>query len=144
MKLFNLGDDTIEWVKSIQLGSSSKILQNGHLSDKITLGRGCRQGDPISPYLFVLASEFLAEAIRSNSDIKGLTFLGKEHKISQYTDDTTLFIKPEEKCIRSCMVTLNEFEKISGLKVNTDKTKVVKLGEWGDSRTNLCKDLNLI
>ena len=144
MQLLTFEEDTIKWVKSLQLGSNSKILQNGNLSEKITLGRGCRQGDPISPYLFILTSEFLAEAIRSNPDIKGLTFFEKEHTISQYADDTTLFIKPEEKCIRSCMVTLNEFEKISGLKVNTDTTKVVKLGDWGDSRTNLCNDLKLI
>ena len=144
MQLLNFGDDTINWVKSLQLGSNSKILQNGNLSEKKILGRGCSRGDPISPYLFILASEFLAEAIRSNPDIKGLNLLEKEHKISQYADDTTLFLKPEEKCIRSCMVTLNEFEKISGLKVNTDKTKVVKLGDWGDSRTTLCNDLKLI
>ena len=66
--------DTFKWVNSLQVGSSSKILQNGNYSEKIVLGRGCRQGDPISPYLFVLAAEILSEAIRSNKNIEGITF----------------------------------------------------------------------
>ena len=128
----------------MQTNSNSKILQNGHLSDNINLGRGCRQGDPISPYLFVLAAEFLAEAIRTNTNIEGLTLHQKEHKLSQYADDTTLFIKYKEKCIRSCMETLWEFQLISGLKVNTEKTKVIQIGVLRDNRMRLCEDLNLI
>ena len=144
MEIFNFGEEVKNWVRSLQINSTSKILQNGHLSDEIALGRGCRQGDPISPYLFVLAAEFLAEAIRSYTNIKGLTILEKEHKLSLYADDTTLFIKYEEECIRSCMGTLREFKKILGLRVNTEKTKCIKIGVTGDNMMNLCTDLNLI
>ena len=128
----------------MQTGSNSKILQNGYLSDKIILGRGCRQGDPISPYLFILAAEFLAEAIRNNTNIKGITIHNKEHKLSTYADDTTLFTQYNEHSIRSCMKTLTEFELISGLKVNKEKTKVIQLGANRDNRMILCTDLNLM
>ena len=143
LKIFNFGTDTVNWINSLQIGSSSKILQNGNFSNKLTLGRGCRQGDPVSPYLFVLAAEILSEAIRTNKDIEGITILQKEQKTSQYADDTTLFIKPTEKNIRNCMSTLREFERVSGLRVNKEKTKVIKIGAWGDNRTTLCEDLNL-
>ena len=93
LEKFNFGENIISWVRSFQLNSNSKILQNGYLSDEIALGRGCRQGDPISPYLFVLAADFLAEAIRTNTNIKGITIHNKEHKLSQYADNTTLFLK---------------------------------------------------
>ena len=43
-------------------------------------------------------------------------------------DNTTLFIRPNEKSIRNCMSTLKEFELISSFKVNTEKTKVKKIG----------------
>ena len=144
LKKFNFGEKTINWVRSLQNNSNSKILQNGYLSDEISLGRGCRQGDPISPYLFVLAAEFLAEAIRTNTKIKGITIHNKEHKLSQYADDTTLFLKYEEESIRNCMRTLTEFEWLSGLKVNKEKTKVVQFGGARDGRIKLCADLKLI
>ena len=80
LKTFYFGTDTINWVKSLQNGSSSNILQNGNFSDRIILGRGCRQGDPISPsYLFVLAAEILSEAIRSNKKIEGITLFKKDN-----------------------------------------------------------------
>ena len=49
MEYFNFGEDTLKWIRSLQINSTSRILQNGQLSDTIQLGRGCSQGDPISP-----------------------------------------------------------------------------------------------
>ena len=143
LQIFNFGEDTIKWVKSLQKGSNSTILQNGNLSDKLSLGRGCRQGDSVSPYLFVLAAEILAEAIRNNKQIEGLRFFKKEHKVSEYADDTTFLIKPKESSIIGCMSTLKKYEMVSGLRVNTEKTKVLKIGGWRDSRTILCQNMNL-
>ena len=144
LKKFNFGDSIVNWVKSLQINSNSKILQNGYLSEEIVLGRGCRQGDPISPYLFVLAAEFLAESIRSNNNIKGITIQNREHKLSLYADDTTLFLKQDERSMRACMDALLEFENMSGLRVNKEKTKVVQIGGIGDNRIEFCKDLKLL
>ena len=143
LKLFNFNDNIIKWVNSLQLNSSSKILQNGHLPEKNCLGRGCRQGDPVSPYLFVLAPRFLADAIQTNNHIEGITIYNQGHKVSQYADDTTLLLCPHERNLRECMTILTEFQSISGMKVNKEKTKVIKIGAWGDNRTILCPDLNL-
>jgi len=71
----------------------SCILNNGMTSNFFTLERGIRQGDPLSPYLFVIAVETLAIAIRQNSDIKGI-YIGDEQetKLLQYADDTTAIL----------------------------------------------------
>ena len=50
----------------------SCVINNGMASDYFTLERGVRQGDPLSPYLFILAVESLAISIRQNVDIKGI------------------------------------------------------------------------
>ena len=144
LKLFNFSDQTIQVVKSLQKNSVSKILQNGHQSDIINLQRGCRQGDPISPYIFVLAVELLGVSVRVHKELIGYKIRDVEHRISQFADDTTLFILNSERNLRLCMNILEDFHRISGLKINVDKTKVVKFGGDRDSSDNLCPDLNLI
>ena len=114
------------------------------MSETINLGRGCRQGDPISPYLFVLAVELLGETFRKHTKLRGISVHGREHRISQFADDTTLFMKYNESNLRECISILNNFFQISGLKINVEKTKAIKFGVTGDSRMILCKDLNLI
>ena len=47
---------------------------------KIMLERGCRQGDPISPYLFVLSAEILSTVVRECRDVRGLMVGGKKNK----------------------------------------------------------------
>ena len=94
--------------------------------------------------MFVIAAEILAESIRVNKNIKGITLFGKEFKISQYADDTSLYIQPEEESLKECMKCLSDFEYVSGLKINIKKTKVIKIGGWRDRRIILCPELNLI
>ena len=99
-----------------------------------TLERGCRQGDPVSPYIFVICVEILGIAIRENKRIEGIKLLGYEHKISQYADDTTLITKNCKNNLNRVLDTLKFFHKVSGLKVNIEKTKVVQLGTLGGGR----------
>ena len=82
LKTFNYSKTLIALIKSLQKNSKSKILQNSHLSETFLGGRGCRQGDPISQYLFVLAVELLGKTFRANTEIVGITIHVKEQKIS--------------------------------------------------------------
>ena len=90
----------------------------------------------MSPYLFVLA---VAESIRQNSKIEGLKIYGKEHQVSKYADDTTLYIKQKYEYLDECLDTLDEFEQISGLRINVEKTKIIQI--WG-LRDNRIKSYN--
>jgi hypothetical protein len=60
------------------------------LSSLFGLGRGCRQGDPISPYICLLCGEILGNSIRSDKNIKGITLWNEEFKLSQYDTDILL------------------------------------------------------
>ena len=48
---FNFGPSFKRWIKLFQNGAESCILQNGFMSEFFYLQRGCRQGDPVSPYI---------------------------------------------------------------------------------------------
>jgi uncharacterized protein YccT (UPF0319 family) len=89
-----------------------------------------RQGNPLSPYLFILATEVLTAALKKDPDIKGITIDGTEYLDSLYADDTTITLENDEKSIRAIMLILKKFEICSGLKINMTKTIIaIKLGE---------------
>jgi hypothetical protein len=71
--------------------------------------RGCRQGYPISPYLFLLCAEILGVLIRKNKDIKGITNDGEEYKISQFADDTSIILDGSPSCMDGIIRVLDYF-----------------------------------
>ena len=93
---------------------------------------GARQGDPLSPYLFVIATEILAAAIRTSTDIKGIKLESEEWRIDQYADDLTAFLT-DLHSVRSLFILLDRFEQLSGLKVNYTKTEAMWIGSCRDN-----------
>ena len=112
-----------------------RIICNGKLSDPISLGRGVRQGCPLSPLLYILVSEVLSTQIRNCPDIVGFRLPGAgglDFKISQYADDTTNFVKTERSLFHLLWV-VHTYERGSGAKLNTAKSEAMWLGKWRDN-----------
>ena len=78
---FGFGKSFISWITLFYTDISSSVQNNGWASDLFTLGRGVRQGCPLSPYLFILAAEVLGNAITNHKEIKGINMLGTECKL---------------------------------------------------------------
>ena len=91
-KYFNFGPMIIKWISLFYKDAQTAVQMNGFLSDFFKIERGCRQGDPVSPYIFILCAEILAIKIRNNPDVKGINVNGTEYKISQFADDTSLLL----------------------------------------------------
>ena len=66
--------------------------------------------------------------IRKNKDIKGISLHGKEYKLSQYADDTQLILDGSEKSPTEALHLLKQYYKMSGLKINIDKTRALWIG----------------
>lgn len=128
MKYLNFGESVIGWIEAFYKNISSAVIQCGHLSTFFSIGRGCRQGDPLSPYLFILCAEFLSSVIRQNKKIKGIFVKDTEFKISQFADDTSIFLDGSSESLNTTLYELDRFARISGLKINFDKTQVVWIG----------------
>ena len=105
---------------------------NNWLTERISLERGVRQGDPLSPLLYVLCSKVLAILIRGSPRIEGFLLLGSgdlQAKVRLYADDTTLLLK-DSRSLASLFELIDLFEKGTGAKLNRSKTEAMWLEAW--------------
>ena len=75
----------------------------------------------LSPLLFNIVLEVLARAIRAEKEIKGIQ-IGKEVKLSLFADDVILYIENPKDSTRKLLELINEYSKVSGHKINTQKS----------------------
>lgn len=122
------GTKWIDWIKTVLFGGKSQIMVNGVTSNIIVFKRGLRQGDPLSPLLFVLAADVFVKMLDlavQNGILNGLrhnNYLGNLLSL-QYADDTFLFVKTDIDSLRAIKL-LYGFELVSGLKLNFNKSLV--------------------
>ena len=109
-----------------------QIMVNGWLSQKIELQRGVRQGDSLSPMLYIPCDEVLAAKIRNTPEIEGFLLpgaRGKCFKVGQYADDTTGFLK-NLRSLRVLLETVSLYKRGSGAKLNRSKSEAMWVGAW--------------
>ena len=91
--------DFSKWNKLFNSNIMATVLQAGFLSEFINIKRGCKQGDPIAPYLFIICAQILFILIHNNNNIKGVKVGSEEYKITQFPDDTTIILDGSEKSL---------------------------------------------
>ncbi len=135
LESFGFGPQFISYIKTLYSNISSRVKVNGYISAPFTLGRGVRQGCPLSRLLYVLVSEIFAISIRKNQDITGITIKNVEFKITQYADDTTIILQGEHS-IKSPFDCVQDFEMASGAKINKGKSNGIWLGRYKNRSDN--------
>ncbi|GAU12613.1 hypothetical protein TSUD_132230 [Trifolium subterraneum] len=120
-----------KWIKECICTASASILVNGSPTEEFPLERGLRQGDPLSPFLFLLATEglhVLMEAMVDRHLFTGYK-VGEVDQVSishlQFADDTLLLGVKSWANVRALRAVLVLFEAMSGLKVNFNKSMLV-------------------
>eukprot|EP00253_Pinus_taeda_P014954 PITA_14954 len=119
----------INWIHSMISSPNFSILVNETPSKKFTASRGIRQGDPLSPFLFILTAEGLGRFIKKEREanrLKGLKLWGNNLPLNhqQFVDDIMLFGEPTVKEVRHFRRILDLFAEDSGLEINRDKSCV--------------------
>jgi len=117
-----------KWISECVGMATASILVNGCPTDEFKIERGLRQGDPLSPFLFLIAAEgfnILMQALVEAQLFKGYR-VGREGEVRlthlQFADDTLILGEKSWLNVRSMRAMLLLFENISGLKVNFHKS----------------------
>jgi hypothetical protein len=110
--------------------STSRVLLNGIAGTPILHGRGLRQGDPLSPLLFVIAIDMLTQILDQATTlglIQKLRGRGKILRTSLYADDAAVFVTPFKEEIQNLATILDGFGNVTGLCTNFQKSSVVPI-----------------
>ena len=118
LDFLNFGPEFKKWIHSFYYDIMSCISVNSLYSQWFHVCRGVRQGDPLSPYLYLLGAEILADMLRENERVKGITVRDREIKLSQFTDDTALCLDGTKQSFEEAVRILTMFSEMSGSKIN--------------------------
>ncbi|KAL0559838.1 hypothetical protein IC582_000218 [Cucumis melo] len=144
-----------KWRKMIASCISSvqySILINGRPRGRIKPSRGIRQGDPLSPFIFVLAMDYLSRLLNNLADkrkINGVNFspsLNLTHIL--FADDILIFVEDRDDYVSNLKMILHLFESASGLNINLSKSTIFPINvptdraksiadSWGISKGHL-------
>ncbi len=110
-------------IKQLLSGSTTKVQVNGVLGEPVNITRGTKQGDPISPVLFVIGLELLNRAL-INSNCNGFQFGASRTVASLFADDTALLCK-DTTDLHKLLDIIRKFTVASGLKLNVSKSSCI-------------------
>ncbi|XP_057760557.1 uncharacterized protein LOC130980933 [Arachis stenosperma] len=122
-----------EWVKLMMncvKSASYRFKINGKLSRRIGPQRELRQGDPLSPYLFILAAEsftILMEKAARDNLISGIRLAPTAPPITHllFANDCIIFTGAQEDEIYQLIQIINKYTEASGQRINTEKSGLI-------------------
>ena len=140
---FGIGEFFCKLVNLLFTDFQLAVSNAANLSTYITPSQGLFQGNPISSFTFVIIIEILVINLRSSTSIDSIEIKGIKYLLSQFADDLDLFMKTNSHSLREVLHIITEFGKISGMKINLDKTTLYRIGSCINSNAKFYSQLKI-
>ena len=122
-----------KWIQLVMKCCSTikyKFKINGALTEEIIPGRGLRQGDPISPYLFLICAEAFSSMLNkadTEGKLEGIRICQQAPSFNHllFVDDSLILLKVTEESAHHLQNILNMYEESPGQTINFDKSSIV-------------------
>ena len=150
MRLFGFCNKWISWIMAAVKSVHYSVLINGTPHGNIAPTRGIRQGDPLSPYLFILCGDILSHLIKgraSSGEIRGVRLGNGVPPIThlQFADDSLFFCQANAKNCQALKDVFDVYEYYSGQKINVQKSTITFGSRvYGSTQSRLKQILNIL
>lgn len=118
----------VNWIMSCLKTVSYTFNVNGDLTIPFEAKKGLRQGDPLSPYLFVICMEYLNRCLCLLKDSREFHYHPRCKKLNIthvcFADDLLLFSRGDSQSVRSLFTAFEKFSTASGRKANLNKSSI--------------------
>ncbi|KAL7593363.1 hypothetical protein Lser_V15G33806 [Lactuca serriola] len=136
LEQMNFGTKWWSWIHGCPSSARISVLINGAATSEFSMERGIRQGDPLSPFLFIIVAEGLHIAMEEGKEIgifEGIKLPSQGPSLShlQYADDVIFLGSWSIENAKNLIRILRCFELASGLKINMLKSKIYGFGVQG-------------
>lgn len=122
----------VNWISECITSASFTICVNGESGGYFTSSRGLRQGDPLSPYLFVLAMEVFSRLLKSRYESGYIEYHPNAKPVDishlMFADDVMVFYDGSSSSLHGIAETLDDFASWSGLEINQNKSELFTAG----------------
>ena len=131
LKIKVFGNKFVEWVAALLAKNESKLVINGRTDEesKVKVKRSARQGDPLSPYLFIIVLDELLERMDKDDVLEGIVIENKIINSLAFADDNYTAIVDSVEGIRTKIIRIKKimekFKRITGLTINVTKSEIL-------------------
>ncbi|XP_074306123.1 uncharacterized protein LOC141641355 [Silene latifolia] len=138
LQIFNFPPQFQKWLMGCITSTWFSIKIDGDCAGYFKGASGVRQGDPLSPFIFVLNMAILSRLLRKYHSKHQVSChlkcgkIGLNHLI--FVDDLMIFVKGDTPSVQAVADSLHSFAKMSGLEANPDKTNIYMVGIREDIR----------
>ncbi|XP_075100659.1 secreted RxLR effector protein 78-like [Nicotiana tabacum] len=122
----------VQWIMACVTTMSYSLVLNGGLTKPFKGKRGTKQGDPMSPYLFVIAMEYLGRELRQLHKNGDFNFHPRCRNLNTthicFADDLLMYCRADFESISILIFAFHRFSVVSGLQANMDKSAIYMAG----------------